>query len=324
MFSKTWIRLATAALFLLPLAAAAASPFIGVITIAEGEVTLLRDTERYSAGEGVRLRADDILATAEGARLVRVELDDGKTLDLGPATQLMLQPRALARDGDRNATVYLAAGWLKLAAPPKATAPALLAGPRLDALRVAGTVITHTAAYLSWLFVESGQAEGVLHPDGHRAAPRTMRDADSMLQRAAAAPETSRLPPPEMLAKLPRPFTDTLPRRAARFADRAVEPTKGVPASYADAAAWLNGEPVLRAAFVQRFTPRSRETAFRSALVADLRLHPEWRPVLFPPPPPKPKPVPVQPPVPAPEAAPASELATEPATEPQTLVKAPE
>ncbi len=320
MFGKTWIRFATAALALLPLAVAAASPYIGVITIAEGEVTLLRDTERFSAGEGVRLRADDILATAEGARLVRVELDDGKTLDLGPSTQLMLQPRALGRDGERNATVYLAAGWLKLAAPAKATGPALLAGPRLDAQRVAGTVIAHAAPDLAWLFVESGLAEAVLHAEGQRAAPRSLHDADSLLQRATGAPEAARLPPPQMLAKMPRPFTDTLPRRAARFAERSVEPGRSSPASYADAAAWLNGEPVLRAAFVQRFTPRARESAFRASLVADLRLHPEWKPVLFPPPPPKPKPAPVPVQPPAPEPAPVSE----PAPETQTLVKAPE
>ncbi len=320
MFGKTWFRLATAALALLPLAAAAASG-IGVITIADGDVTLLRDTERFAASEGMRLRADDILATAEGARLVRVELDDGKLLDLGPATQLMLQPRALAREGERSATAYLAAGWLKMSALANATGPGALAGPRLDALRVGGTVIAHAAPELTWLFVESGVADAVIHADGHRAAPQSLRDADSLLQRGAGAPEAGRLPPQEMLAKMPRPFVDTLPRRAARFADKPVEPSKGSPATYADAAPWLNGEPVLRAAFVQRFTPRSRESAFRSALVADLRLHPEWRPVLFPPPP-KPRPAPVLPPPPPPP--PVAEPAPEPATETQTLVKAPE
>ncbi|MFO1270260.1 MAG: hypothetical protein U1F50_01015 [Rubrivivax sp.] len=314
MFGKTWIRFATAALAALPLLAAAAGPAFGIVTIADGELTLLRDTERFAGAEGLRVRADDIVVTGEKTRLVRIELADGKVLDLGPATQVMLQPRALARDPERPATAYLAAGWLKLAAPANQTAPAVLAGPRLDAVGVGGTVIAHAAPDLAWLFVESGVAEAVLHADGHRAAPQAMRDADSLLQRGAAAPESGRLPPAEMLAQMPRPFTDTLPRRAARLADQAFDAAKGSPASYADVAPWLNGEPALRGAFVHRFTPRSREGAFRASLVAELRLHPEWRPVLFPPPPPppKPRPAPVLPPAP------------ETATEPQTVVKAPE
>lgn len=312
MFGKTWFRFATAALATLPLLAAAATPAIGIVTIADGEVSVLRDTERYAGAEGLRVRADDIVVTGEKTRLVRIELADGKVLDLGPATQLMLQPRALARDAERTATVYLAAGWVKLAAPWNQTAPAVLAGPRLDAVRVGGTLIAHAAPDLAWLFVETGVAEAVPHAEGRRAAPLALRDADSLLQRGGNAPESGRLPPAEMLAKMPRPFTDTLPRRSARFADQAFDPSKGSPAAYADVAPWLNGEPALRAAFVQRFTPRAREGAFRASLVAELRLHPEWRPVLFPPPPPKPRPAPVLPPAP------------ESATETQTVVKAPQ
>jgi hypothetical protein len=60
--------------------------------------------------------------------------------------------------------------------------------------------------------------------------------------------------------------------------------------NYGDVAAWLNGEPVLRSAFVHRMLPRAKETRFRSALVAELRLHPEWQRILFPPPPPPPPP----------------------------------
>ncbi len=308
MFGKTWIRCATAALATLPLLAAAAPPAIGLLTIADGDVTVLRDTERYAAAEGLRVRADDIVVTGEKTRLVRIELADGKVLDLGPGTQLMLQPRALARDAERAATVYLAAGWVKLAAPWNQTTPAMLAGPRLDAVRVGGTVIARAAPDLAWLFVETGVAEAVLHADGRRAAPLAMHDADSLLQRGAAAPESGRLPPAEMLAQMPRPFTDTLPRRSARFAEQAFDAAKGSPAGYAEVSPWLNGEPAIRSAFVPRFTPRARESAFRASLVADLRLHPEWRPVLFPPPPPKPRPAPVMPPAP----------------ETETVVKAPE
>src|SRR4051794_65841 len=85
-------------LLLLPLCvrAQAADMPIGVFTIIEGEVTVLRDAHEFRAAEGVPLRAEDIVRSRETARLARIELPDGTALDLGPATELLLQPQALA------------------------------------------------------------------------------------------------------------------------------------------------------------------------------------------------------------------------------------
>jgi len=296
---------------LVPLAACAAGP-AALVTIVEGDAVVLRDTLRFAAAEGQALRADDIVSTGSGARLLRIELEDGRTIDLGPATQLMLLPRALARDG--APTAYLLQGWAKLTMPAKASAPApaaapaTLATPRLDAARVGGTLIASVAADRLWLFAETGSAELQRRRDG-KGVMQPLKDGDSYLLPAQGPGSLSRTPPAELRGQVPRAFIDTLPRRSARFAGRTVEPNKVSDVTYAEIAPWVNGEAALRGAFVQRLTPRAKDSSFRSALVAEMKLHPEWQPVLFPPPPPPPK----RPPAPAAETATARAPETGPA-----------
>jgi len=310
---KVWSRWAAVlGLVLAGLSRAIAAPAPALVTILEGEASVLRETLRFAAAEGLALRADDIVVTGSATRLVRIELDDGRTLDLGPATQLMLLPRSLARDGAPAA--YLLQGWAKLTMPaPGAGAPATatLATPKGDAARIAGTLIASVAADRLWLFAESGSAELQRRRDG-RGLQQPLKDGDSYLLPAQGPGTLARTPPPELRGQVPRAFIDTLPRRSARFAGRMVEPSKAVEVAYAEIAPWVNGEAALRPAFVQRLTPRAKDNGFRNALVAEMKLHPEWQPVLFPPPPKKPPPAPTAPAAPAPEAEPATAAASAP------------
>lgn len=316
---KVWRRYAAVlGLALAGLTRAVAAPAPALVTILEGDASVLRETLRFAAAEGLALRADDIVVTGSAARLVRIELDDGRTLDLGPATQLMLLPRALARDGAPAA--YLLQGWAKLTVPaPGAGAPATatLATPKGDAARIGGTLIASVAADRMWLFAESGSAELQRRRDG-RGQLQPLKDGDSYLLPAQGPGTLARTPPPELRGQVPRAFIDTLPRRSARFAGRMVEPAKAVEVAYGEIAPWVNGEAALRPAFVQRLTPRAKDGGFRNALVAELKLHPEWQPVLFPPPPPK-KPAPTAPAAPA---APATDA--EPATAAASTPSAPQ
>jgi hypothetical protein len=52
--------------------------------------------------------------------------------------------------------------------------------------------------------------------------------------------------------------------------------------AYAEVATWIDGEPAVRGMAVQRFAARARDRAFRAALLAGLRSHPEWDRTLFP------------------------------------------
>ena len=261
----TLARRAALLLALLPMLAAAAPA--GLFTIVDGAApVLLRGTQRLGAAEGVRVQADDIVRTGADTRLARLELADGSTLDLGPATELLLRPEALP--GRRGAIGYLLRGWLKVGGEPAGA----LATPHGDVTRLAGQGVLRVTHEALLVFAESGRIE---------LARDSLADGDAFVRRDGAG-RVLRRPPPELLDGLPRGFVDTLPRRAAKFEARRIEPAPLDEAGYADVSAWLNAEPVLRTAFVPRFAPRATDPAFRSALLQELRAHPEWDRTLFP------------------------------------------
>lgn len=250
---------------------------IGIVTIAEGELSVVREAQRFAAGEGLRVRDDDIVRTGADTRLARIELADGTALDLGPATELMLQPRAGGRFGERAATLYLARGWLKVTTAKDGAAG--LASPMADLEQLAGTAVMRVSPEAALVFVESGQARVA---EAGREAVTALADGDAFVRRAREAALHARRPPADLLQGLPRGFADSLPRRAARFQAAPAEPGPSQPVSYAEVAPWIDGEPALRALAVPRFAPRAGDRSFRAALLAGLRSHPEWDRTLFP------------------------------------------
>jgi hypothetical protein len=286
------LRVAFALLALLP-AALSASP-IGLLTIVEGDAALLRDAQRHVAAEGQRLRNDDIVRTAATGRLLRIELADRSVFDLGPNTELLLQPRhgALA---ETAGTLYLAAGWLKVSAAPGQELRGITA-PSWSLARVAGTVVIRSGDDGTLVFVESGQATLHERHDGRSGAGLTLKEGDVFVRRGDGHGGVARRLPNDWIRELPRGFADSLPRRAARFQATSFDASGGTETRYAELGAWLNGEPLLRSALLARFTPLARDREFRAGLVAELRQHPEWDRVLFPekyrpkPPPPPPAP----------------------------------
>lgn len=277
-------------------AASTSGSGMGVFTIVEGDLVVLRETRQFPAAEGLRVHAQDIVRSGADARLARLELDDGTLLDLGPGSELLLQPRGLS--GERAASVYLLRGWLKVTTPAAGTS---LASPRLDVRKVAGSAVLRITPQATLMFVEAGRAELLERAEG-RQATHTLKEADAFALRSTAAGTVLRRPPADLIDGLPRGFVDPLPRRAAVWNGRSTEPAAGAAVDYADASPWLHAESALRPAFVQRFTPMTRDRRFRASLVAELRAHPEWDRVLFPEkyrPKPPPAIVPVLPPAPA-------------------------
>lgn len=259
---------------------------IGLVTIVEGDVTLLRETREHAVVEGLRLRAEDIVRTGAGTRLARIELTDGSVFDLGPQTELLLKPRALAASADRAASAYLLRGWLKAASPTDAAGAAAagvaLASPRLDVMRLAGQVVVHALPQASLVFVEAGRAELRERSDGKASAAHALKDGDAFASRAAVPGALLRRPPPDLIEGMPRSFADPIPRRAPRWQANAVDAGAGVEIDYADASPWIHAEAVLRPGFVQRFAVLARDKRFRAGLVAELPAHPEWDRTLFP------------------------------------------
>jgi hypothetical protein len=261
-----------------PAAVAAPNGPIGIVTLIDGSAQIVRETVRFQATEGQRVLAEDLVITAADARLLRVEFSDGNVLDLGPATQAQLQPRPM---DERTASVYLAAGWAKLALRPGQTG-AGIASARLDLAQLGGTAVMRVDAQQSLVFVESGQADVVEHVQGRPERSVGLRDGESFVLRGSETGHLAVRPSAQLLQGLPRAFADQLPRRAARFQSTQVQPAATVPVSYAEVALWINAEAPLRKAFVQRFAPLAKDRPFRAQLLAELRAHPEWRRVLFP------------------------------------------
>lgn len=223
----------------LALAAPAWAAPAGLVTIVDGsEPTLLRGTQRLAVAEGVRLQPEDIVRTGDGTRLVRLELNDGTTLDLGPATELLLQPAALP--AARAGLAYLLRGWLKVGAAESAG----IATPLGDVTRVAGTAVLRVQPQALLVFAESGRCE---------LGRESLRDGDAWVRRDTAPGNVQKRPPADLLDGLPRAFADPLPRRSARFASATVTPVATATLAAPDATAWLNAEPALRAALLPRW-----------------------------------------------------------------------
>lgn len=240
---------------------AAGAQTLGVVTIVDGLATVQRGSERFAATEGLRVQADDIVVTGAAARVLRIELDDGKALDLGPATQALLQPQAFEVGDERRATVYLGRGWAKLSAPWQLTTPGAVATARLD-LQVRGTLVARVDGGSAWGYVEAGL--GSAQPrDGRRFAPQGLKEGEAYTQRADGGGREAA--PPKLLAQLPREFTDTLPRRAARFANAAVPPRAATALPRDELPDWLRADRELIDAWNARHAPRRVSAVTRAA-----------------------------------------------------------
>ena len=264
-----------ASLLLAGAASLAGAAPLAIATIVQGDVAVLRDADRLALAEGVRLQADDIVELGAQGRLVSIEFDDGAMLYLGPGSRVLLAPRLA---GERaKARAYLLAGWAKLVAP--AGGEAALASALVDlGGRDARAVLGLVGADRAEVFAEHGELQ-LRTPGG----PLALKQGDFANVGARGRPETAPRPTPDFFQALPRPFMDSLPPRAKLFATASPTPKPLGSLGYADAQAWLDAEPALRRAELARWRPLARDPACRDRLIADLKLHPEWEPVLFPP-----------------------------------------
>lgn len=255
-------------------AQAAPPPAPALLTALDGEAQLVRGTQKSALADGVALAADDIVQTAPGTRMARIELAGGLSIALGPDTRLLLLPRV---PGERftGAQAYLLSGWAKIGAA-KSTAAKVLS-PAFD-VQTAGSAVLSVTPAGGGLFAEGGALQA------SRGGTDTAVPAGQMLALADGQLAATPRPPAAFIQAMPRAFMDTLPPRAARFDGRTVEPRPLGTVAYADAQPWLNApEPALRRALLPRWRPLVREADFRRQLQAELKAHPEWEPVLRPP-----------------------------------------
>ena len=258
---------------------AAQSP--GMITILEGEALIVRGAARLRAAEGVRLAPGDIVETGNGA-FAQIELTDQTVLDLGGMTRVMVGGSAKYKN---ERQLYAMNGWFKLTNARKdPNAKGFeLRSPLIEIASIPPVAVLHIKPAEVLAFAERGELKLVERQAGAAPGVVTVRSGQTYRRAAGARGVAGGNPPGAFVTEMPRPVRDSLPQRAERFKEREVQPRAAPDFTYADVEAWLKAESSWwRRQFIERWRVKARESAFRSALIANLSSHMEWDPVLFP------------------------------------------
>ena len=260
------------ALLAFPLVAAAAEP-VATVTLLEGPAGLVRGVTRYALAEGVRVQSGDIIEVGDKG-LAQIEFPDGAALAMGAGTRMLAVsiPRGKSAAGD----YYVMQGALKVAGVNK-SARLRFSNPIYTLQPAEGVSVMIVRGEEGSVFIESGGARLA-------AAPETvsLKSGEFYTRKAGQKGAVAPRPSPAFIAAMPKAFLDALPSRMARYKEREVQPKRIDDVSYAEVEAWLKAPPAIRRPLVSRFEPRASNPAFRSGLVANLKFHPEWDPILFP------------------------------------------
>jgi hypothetical protein len=249
-----------------------------LVSILQGDATLVRQTTRYSLAEGVALADGDIVETAADA-FMQIEFDDGTIVGISEKGRMLLKPQITApKTTSATAQLYLLEGWIKLTTVPKAPAEFAFLTPAFELVSPGATVVARLRPKGYELFVESGSARLIA-----RGSVSGLKGNDFVSQAANAdKPAIGANLGGDFLQQLPRQFRDRLPARAALFTGRIVAPKPIGPIEYADVRAWLHAEPGIRLALSRQWRPRAADRAFRTEVATNLASHTEWERVLYP------------------------------------------
>lgn len=252
------------------------------ITILDGQATLIHAATRLQAQEGAAVEAEDIVETAPASALTRLEFEGGATLDLGPASRVMIRPQLVS--GGNGVLAYVLEGWAKLTlGRPNEQGAVLLASAPLDVTGVARDLVLHVKGMEAELFAESAQVQTQVVGKAAKSEPARVDKGACLARRADGSVSVTPRPSPAFIQAVPRAFMDTLPSRLALFKGKDIKLDAAGKLGYDDTQAWLNAEPRMRTRFLTRWKPLAQDEPFRRALVAQMALHPEWHKVLFPP-----------------------------------------
>ena len=240
---------------------------------------LVRGVTRYALAEGVRLQSGDIVEVGDKG-LAQIEFPDGAALSLGAGTRMLAvsMPRGKAAGGN----FYVTQGTLKVAGVRK-DARLRFVTPVFTLQPVEGIAVALVSDGEGSVFVESGETRLDGPPaKGAATALARLKGGEFFTLKSGQKGTVAPRPSPAFIGALPRAFLDSLPSRMARYKEREVQPRQLALATYAEVETWLKGPPDVRRPLVKRFEQRADDPAFRAALVANLRFHPEWDPVLYP------------------------------------------
>jgi hypothetical protein len=255
---------------------------MAMATIVDGEAVLVRDSARLLLAEGVRLAKDDIVENTAKGRLVRIEFSDGAMLDLGPNTRVLLAPRLSGDKSRAQPLVHLLNGSAKMSVP-KGHPPVTdaMSSPAFDVNGLVRSAVFIVQPGEAYAFAEAGELVLREREGAKAGAIRTLKGGEFFAHQGSEQAAITERPTQAFIQRLPRPFLDTLPARAAVFKAREPEPKALGEIAFAEAEAWIDAEG-LRSHFATRWKALAQNPAFREGLAANMRAHPEWDRVLFP------------------------------------------
>jgi len=284
---------------------ALAADLPAIVTLLEGPAALLRGTSRLAVAEGVRLQAGDIVEVTDKG-LAQVEFGDGMALSLGPGSRFYAA--SFAPRGAKGAAItefYVMRGWAKFTTG-KSASPFRVTTPVFGFGAGEATAVVHVTDAEGEIFVETGDlrlAEGSF-VKAVPTSPVRIKGGEYYARKSEGRGTTQPRPAPAFVGAMPRGFMDNLPARVSKWKDRDVQPRVVGELAYGDVELWLKAPPEIRRVVMKPFIAKANhDLAFRSALVANLKYHMEWDPILYPEKY-KPKPPPEQTEAPPPPARP--------------------
>lgn len=260
------------ALIAWPLAAAAADP-VATVTLLEGPAGLVRGVTRYALAEGVRVQSGDIIEVGDKG-LAEVEFPDGVAVSLGAGTRMLAVSIPIGKSAAGD--YYVMGGALKVAGVDKNARLRFLT-PIFTLQPLDGVSVMIVRGEEGSVFIESGGARLAAAPEN-----LALKSGEFYTRKAGQKGAVAPRPSQAFVGALPKAFLDPLPSRMARYKERQVQPKRIDDVSYAEVEAWLKAPLAIRRPLVARFEPRASDAAFRSSLIANLKFHPEWDPILFP------------------------------------------
>jgi len=272
-----WTRCALA--FLACSLPAAAAERVATVTLLEGPAALVRGVTRYALAEGVRLRPGDIIEVSDKG-LAEIEFPEGTAIALAAGTRML--SIAAARGKSAMGDYYVTRGALKLSRFKQGENTRFLT-PMFTLLPGEGAAVMVMGGAEGSVFVEGGEARIIEAPSkGASPPPLNLRSGEFYTRKADQKGAVAPRPSQSFVAGLLKVFLDPLPSRLARYKDRDVQPKRVEDVAYAEVEDWLKAPPEIRRPLIPRFRPRLSDPAFRAELVANLKFHPEWDPILFP------------------------------------------
>ena len=262
------------ACLLFPVAAAAVE-LIGAVTLLEGSASLLRGVSRYTLSEGVRLEPGDILELGDKA-LSQIEFTDGTIVDLAPQSRFLVLAYAARSPG--GGELFLLRGWMKVSTSRQPTRViGRYSSPLVELTTADATAVVQVSGSEASVYMESGEARVAQVSSSGKTGDATRIKGSQFFsckqeQRGAVAARPSQA----FLAALPRSFMDTLPSRLAKFKERNIAPKRSGDFTYAEVQDWVNSVPAVRKAMVSHWHSKLGDPAFRNAIAAGLKDHPEW------------------------------------------------